>query len=301
MILKLLYKPARYQPLVEVQELAVSTEGVVGAAPALPLRHVLIVPRSTIDEFRLAPGDLRENVIVDDVGIGPLHALPSGTVLGLGDVHVRLTVHCEPCGRLRGVVETRRVEHRRGYLGTFLNAGVLRVGEGIASLGVRYEAVPYDLRERLAWFLARQPGPVEVTRLVHEVGLSLSYCRAIPNLLRNRPDLATKVTFRGRVLRRARSSVGGRPAAPRGRGRRAPSGPQCPETSATSVEFIDGSFVVYLQDGRSFAVPLETIARLIEADPAERGRWELADGGRRIRWPNLDLEVTVASLPGLPE
>lgn len=209
MILHLFYKPLRYKPLVEVERLDVSTDGIAGAAPSSPMRHVLIVPRSTLDELKLSPGNLRENMVVDDSGIGPLHSLPSGTVLKIGSVRIRLTVHCEPCGRLRGVVDIRAVEHRRGYLGTFLTGGALSVGDDISSLGVQFEAIPYDLKQRLAWFLSRQPAPIEVTKLVHEVGLSLAYCRAIPNLLRGRPDLARMVTFRGRSLRRARANDGG--------------------------------------------------------------------------------------------
>ena len=169
-----------------------STTGIFGGIPSLPIRQVLIVPQSTLDLFRLSPGDLRENLIIDDSGMEPLHSLPSGTVLKIGEVLVRLTVHCEPCHRLKEVVNPKAIEHKRGYLGAFLSGGRLRVGDPIESMGVQYEPIPYDLKERIAWFLDRQSVSIEVTTLVHEVGLSLSYCRAIPNLLRGRPDLRVK-------------------------------------------------------------------------------------------------------------
>src|SRR5947209_5380901 len=97
MILHLLNKPGRYKPLVEVDELVVSTTGILGSVSSLPIRQVLIVPQNTLDHFRLSPGDLRENLVIDDSGMEPLHSLPSGTVLKIGEALVRLTVHCEPC------------------------------------------------------------------------------------------------------------------------------------------------------------------------------------------------------------
>lgn len=301
MILHLLNKPGRYRPLVEVDELIVSTTGIIGSVPSLPIRQVLIVPQSTLDHFRLSPGDLRENLVIDDSRMEPLHSLPSGMVLKIGEVLVRLTVHCEPCGRLKEVVGLKAIEHKRGYLGAFLSGGRLRVGDPVASMGVQYEPIPYDLRERLAWFLDRQSAPIEVTTLVHEVGLSLSYCRAIPNLLRGRPDLKSKVTFRGRTVQKARGE----------RGRTATlssqanagigyTTDQASNILARSLEFIPGAFIVHLHDNRSFTVPLETLPALARATVAQRSHWELAEQGLRIRWPGLELEVTIFDLLGLP-
>lgn len=302
MILHLLNKPARYEPLVKVDELSVSSAGILGGIPTPPIRQVLMVPQTTLERFRLSPGDLRENVVIDDSGIGPLHSLASGTVLKVGNVLVRLTVHCEPCGRLKGVVSIKAIEHKRGYLGSFLTSGRLTVGDEVVSLGIQYEPIPYDLNDRLAWFLHRQPAAIDVTTLVHEVGLSLSYCRAIPSLLRARPDLLRKVTFRGRAMQKVRRDGGRKTAlsnqAPAGVGS---GGAETSNTQAKSLKFIDGAFVVYLCDDRSFTVPLKTVPEIAGATAAQRCRWELTEQGQRIRWPSLDLEVKVSGLLGLPD
>lgn len=294
MILNLLNKPGRYRPLVEVDRLMVSTKGIYGAVPSLPIRQVLIVPQSTLDQFRLSPGDLRENVVVDDTKMDPLHSLPSGTILKIGEVLVRLTVHCEPCGRLKGVVDLKEIEHKRGYLGAFLNCGQLNVGDSVVAMGVQYEAIPYDLKERLSWFLDGLSVPVEVTTLVHEIGLSLSYCRAIPNLLRGRPDLVRKVTFRGRVLEKARPERGRADTAETRKS-------QTSHVLAQSLEFIPGAFVVYLHGDQSFTVPIATVPALAKATIAERNCWEFADQGSRIQWPGLGIDVAVCGLLGLPD
>lgn len=196
MILKLFYKPERYEPVVETPELSVSTIGIHGAVHAEPIRHVLIVPISTFTGFSLQPGDLRENIVIDDSIIGDLHAFPSGTVLAIGDVLVRLTIHCEPCPRLSHLVSDYRIlKDKRGYLGTFLTSGTIRLGSEIISQGVQFEAIPFDLKQRAVWYLAKQHTPVPVTTFVRDVGLSLSYCRAVPNLLKDIPGARDKILY----------------------------------------------------------------------------------------------------------
>lgn len=186
MILHLLRKAGHHQPLIAERLLRVSPQGIESSVAAGPIRHVLIVPWSTLQKFTLRPGDLRENVVVDDSGFPyPLHDLPSGTVLDVNGLRVRLTVHCEPCGRLAGVVKgLGSIKHQRGYLGSFLNSGTIRVGDHVRVLDKEYETIPYDVRERIVWYLCQKSVPVEVSVLVREIGLSMAYCRAIPNLTR---------------------------------------------------------------------------------------------------------------------
>jgi MOSC domain-containing protein YiiM len=208
MILTLSYKPRRHESLVNVTEMDVSPNGIDGAVYAAPMRHVLIVPLSTLNEFSLRPGDLRENLVIDDSAIGNLHAMPSGTILSIGTAHIRLSVHCEPCGRLGKLVDIRKIVHKRGYLGTFLTRGTLRLGAEVRRERVAGESIPYDLRERIAWYLAKQKEPVEVTKLVNDIGLSMSYCRAIPSLTRNIKGIEGMIVFRSR-------SKGSRPDLPK--------------------------------------------------------------------------------------
>ncbi|MEQ1758228.1 MAG: MOSC domain-containing protein [Vicinamibacterales bacterium] len=196
MIKRLFYKPTRYEPVIPADSLTLSPDGIAGSIHAEPMRHVLIVPQSTLDEFGLTPGDLRENVVIDDSSFGGLHELPSGTVLGLGDVDIRLTIHCEPCPRMNPVVSDYRVlKDKRGYLGTITKGGTIKLGDLVVPKGVRYEAIPFDLKERILWYLDKQDSPVPVTTLVKEVGLSVSYCRVIPNVLRDLPKAKAKVLF----------------------------------------------------------------------------------------------------------
>jgi MOSC domain-containing protein YiiM len=197
MIRNLFFKPERYKPVVSASELSVSPKGIHGSVHAEPIRHVLIVPQRTLSDFGLQPGDLRENVVIDDTTIGDLHSLLSGTVLALGEVLIRLTIHCEPCPRLSHLVaDWGALKDRRGYLGTFLTSGTFRIDDRVVQkAGVSFEPIPFDLRERIAWYLQRQESPVPVTKFVRDVGLSLSYCRAVPNLLKGIPGAKDKILF----------------------------------------------------------------------------------------------------------
>lgn len=189
-------KPARRAPMERVDSLHVSTMGIAGASPSSPIRQILLVPESTLFKFQLAPGDLRENVVIAEPEEWDLHALPSGTVLALGDVRIRLTVHCEPCARLLGVVpRVSALLHKRGYLGAILNEGVVNERDEVRVLGVQFEAIPFDLKSRASWYLAKQALPVPVTTFVRDMGLPTAYCRAVPRLVRDIPGGLAMISF----------------------------------------------------------------------------------------------------------
>jgi hypothetical protein len=58
--------------------------------------------------------------------------------------------------------------------------------------------------------------------------------------------------------------------------------------------------VLKLEDGRAVSVPLEWLPRLKNASDAQRRAWELIDGGEEIRWEDLDEDLSVPVLLGLP-
>ena len=59
--------------------------------------------------------------------------------------------------------------------------------------------------------------------------------------------------------------------------------------------------VVDLVDGRTISVPLAWFPRLLHASPAQRNNWKLAGGGFGINWPDMDEDVSTASLlRGIP-
>lgn len=70
---------------------------------------------------------------------------------------------------------------------------------------------------------------------------------------------------------------------------------------AMVVWFGDELLWVRLADGRELGVPVVWFPRLAKATPAQREHWELIDQGFGIHWPDVDEDVSVLGLLGLPD
>lgn len=53
---------------------------------------------------------------------------------------------------------------------------------------------------------------------------------------------------------------------------------------------------VTLADGRELAAPLEWFPRLRDATPEQRNHWRLIGRGQGIHWPDVDEDISIASL-----
>lgn len=72
-----------------------------------------------------------------------------------------------------------------------------------------------------------------------------------------------------------------------------------PETATpltTGVAVTDDTLTVDVSDGRTVSVPLAWYPRLLHATPAERGNWVLIARGEGVHWPDVDEDISVASL-----
>jgi hypothetical protein len=69
---------------------------------------------------------------------------------------------------------------------------------------------------------------------------------------------------------------------------------------ALNVEFIDASIRVILDDGREISAPLAWFPRLRDASDTQRANWRLIGRGEGVHWPDLDEDVSVNALLGLP-
>ena len=74
------------------------------------------------------------------------------------------------------------------------------------------------------------------------------------------------------------------------------SGIEFRETEAQRVSVGSDALVVELADGRTITVPLAWFPRLLHGTPAERENWRLIGAGEGIHWPDLDEDISVASL-----
>lgn len=66
--------------------------------------------------------------------------------------------------------------------------------------------------------------------------------------------------------------------------------------AAHAVSVSDDSLTVDLADGRTISVPLAWFPRLAHGSPTERANWRLIGNGEGVHWPDLDEDISVASL-----
>ncbi|CUS06249.1 conserved protein of unknown function [Candidatus Promineifilum breve] len=65
---------------------------------------------------------------------------------------------------------------------------------------------------------------------------------------------------------------------------------------AQTIEFADDLIHVFLTDGRIISVPVIWFPLLHEATPEQRAAYEIGGGGISLHWPEIDEDLSVASL-----
>jgi hypothetical protein len=65
---------------------------------------------------------------------------------------------------------------------------------------------------------------------------------------------------------------------------------------AKAVKFADDMLQVLLTDGRIISVPIIWFPLLHEATPEQREHYEIGGGGVSLHWPEIDEDLSVASL-----
>lgn len=181
-------KPAKGAPMEARPELVCHArhgiEGDRGADPESG-RQVLLVDGAVLDELGLSDGALRENLTVRGLS---LDDLTSGTELAVGEVRLRLTVPCDPCGPIGDYagIHQKQVHGRRGMLSVVSAGGRIRPGDAVVDRGVRYEPIPVAPLRRCEW-VARHVPPGEVVtfdQVRKTIGMAKGYVRTMPRHVR---------------------------------------------------------------------------------------------------------------------
>lgn len=69
-----------------------------------------------------------------------------------------------------------------------------------------------------------------------------------------------------------------------------------PDARAIDVFVTEDMLLVGLADGRELSVPLAWSQKLLAGSEAARANCAILDEGARLRWPDLDEDIVVASL-----
>ena len=95
------------------------------------VRQVLFMDKETLDEFKLEPGQIKENITTTGLDISQSRP---GQIFFVGDeVTMEIVGECEPCGMMDAIRPGLRKEiyGRRGILATVINGGPIKVGDPI--------------------------------------------------------------------------------------------------------------------------------------------------------------------------
>jgi Protein of unknown function (DUF2442) len=68
------------------------------------------------------------------------------------------------------------------------------------------------------------------------------------------------------------------------------------DATAVDVRVTNDQLLVVLADGRELAAPLAWFPRLTDATEDQRNNWRLIGRGQGIHWPDVDEDISVASL-----
>jgi Protein of unknown function (DUF2442) len=68
------------------------------------------------------------------------------------------------------------------------------------------------------------------------------------------------------------------------------------DATAIDVTVTDDRLIVALADGRELSAPLAWFPRLSDATAEQRRKWRLIGRGHGIHWPEVDEDISIASL-----
>jgi hypothetical protein len=68
------------------------------------------------------------------------------------------------------------------------------------------------------------------------------------------------------------------------------------DATAVDVTVTDERLTVTLADGRELSAPLAWFPRVLEATDEQRRNWRFIGRGEGVHWPEIDEDVSVASL-----
>lgn len=183
-----LYVKPEQKPCLAVENLVLDTRGVEGGRLCHPWKQLLLISKSSLEQFDVTASDLNVDLVLD--AETDIHDLPSGSVIQIGDVRLRLTFHCEPCAKIKHLGNIKKFTHHRGVHSQILTPGEIKLGDAMQLLtDEQYPRIPYRFSDRIKWYLEQHPEPIYAAELVDRIGFSASYCRAIPRAIKGREDI----------------------------------------------------------------------------------------------------------------
>lgn len=154
-------------------------------ANRLSPRQVLLTLSSELEQLRIAPGALQENIVIT-CGRPELFR-PGSALLSASGVEIALTMFCEPCKRIAHLApKPGMLIHRRGVLGRFVTGGELRAGETFELIAGRSVALPESPYQKFLDVVAAIPAGrvLRYADVAIAMGVADGFVRALPGYIR---------------------------------------------------------------------------------------------------------------------
>ena len=66
--------------------------------------------------------------------------------------------------------------------------------------------------------------------------------------------------------------------------------------NAIDIVFTESKMIVFLEDGRELAVPLEWFPRLRKATEEQLKKWRFIGKGQGVHWEEIDEDISIENL-----
>lgn len=154
-------------------------------AHRLSPRQILITLQSELEDLKIEPGALFENLVISTAS--PEAFRPGTAITTDKGVHIDLTMFCEPCQRILPVSrDLGAMIGRRGVLGYFRRGGTIAQGDGIILHANHHAALPESPYQKFLDFVPMIPSGkvVRYQDLAIAMGVANSFVRALPGYIK---------------------------------------------------------------------------------------------------------------------
>ena len=188
----LFIKPKRQHPTFAASEIYLcrgyGIKGDLNGNSTSP-RQILITNQQDLDEFSIAPGELRENIVLHK--IIPEAFKPGSKLTFSSGAQVRLTFYCEPCQRIAYLVDSlKSIEQKRGILGVVIKDGKITTGDFVSIEPNYFPALSPIPYERFLNLIGKIPSGKVITyrQILTSIGVDRSYYRVLPTYIKKAPS-----------------------------------------------------------------------------------------------------------------
>ena len=148
-------------------------------------RQVLIVNGQDLTQLSIPPGELRENIILNQIDSSAFK--PGAKISFSSGAQIRLTFYCEPCKRISHLVTSlNKIQHKRGILGVVIKEGQVKTGDRIIIEPNAFPALSEIPYERFLQLVNKIPFGKVITykQILQSIGVDRSYYRVMPVYLK---------------------------------------------------------------------------------------------------------------------